>query len=72
MNKKREKNEKREGKRKTIGQLIKTVVSDMQSPENSGNWFGLFWVPELWAYQWLWEESREPLVAAEVKPEEKK
>lgn len=44
----------------------------MQSPENSGNWFGLFWVPELWAYQWLWEETREPLVAAEVKTEEKK
>lgn len=34
---------------------------DMKSPENSGNCFGLFWVKELWAYQWLWDETREAL-----------
>lgn len=39
-------------------------VFDMQIPENSGNWFGLFWVQELGAYQWLWDETRESPSAA--------
>lgn len=29
---------------------------DKKTPENSGNWLGLFWV-----YQWLWDEMREAL-----------
>lgn len=52
MNKKREKNEKREDKEEDNPAIDGgRSVFDMQIPENSGNWFGLFWVPQLWAYQ---------------------